>query len=327
MLAVDLINKFVRTLKKGVSKMSSKKQPKRRRNGEGSIYKLNTTGKWRAQYVVNGKRKTITGNTYDEVKAKLDKVKVEIREKTYIERNGKTIGAILEENLQNKEHLNKVCESTLLRDRNTANVILKANIAQIPIQQATRQDIQNFLNWVAQEYSNSYLDKIYTHLANCYKISVLDHLINENPFTMGAIIKPKSVKPDKVVAALTREEQQRFIETLKNPNYKDDYKDVFFFLIETGMRVGEVLALTRQDIDMKNNIIHINKTLTRDKHDRPIISNTTKTKAGMRDIPLNEHLKQIVKRNSNFKYLFTLPDGRLISTSTINSHIRKIRER
>ena len=88
--------------------------------------------------------------------------------------------------------------------------------------------------------------------------------------------------------------------------------------------VGEVLAIERQDIDMKNNIIHINKTLTKDKHDRPIISHSTKTKAGMRDIPLNEHLKQLVKKNTNFKYLFTLPDGRLISTSTINSHIRKI---
>lgn len=217
--------------------MSSKKQPKRKRNGEGTIYQLSNTKRWIAQYSFEGKRKTITGKTYDEVKAKLDKVKVEIREKTYIEKNGKTIGTILQENLQNKEHLNKVCQSTLLRDRETANVILKADIAQIPIQKATRQDVQNFLNNVAQKYSNSYIDKIYTHLSNVFKTAIFDKLISENPFTTGAINKPKSVKEDKVVNALTREEQARLVSKLKDNNYRDDYKDIILILLYTGMRV------------------------------------------------------------------------------------------
>lgn len=303
---------------------SKKNQPKRKRNGEGTIYQSSTTGKWIAQYTYKGKRKTITGKTYDEVKTKLDKVKVEIQEKTYIEKNGKTIGAILEETLQNKEHLNKVCQSTILRDRNTANVILNAEIANIPVQQVTRQDIQNFLNDIAQIYSNSYLDKIYTHLNNVMKISTLDHLIHENPFAMGAIIKPKSVKPDKVVDALTREEQAKLVAKLKDPNYEDDYKDIILLLLYTGARVGEILALERKDIDFKNNVIHINKTLSRDKHDRPILSDHPKTKAGIRDIPINDEVKQLLQGNMNFKYLFTLPDGRFISTSTINSHFKKI---
>lgn len=218
--------------------MSSKKQqPKRKRNGDGSIYQLKSNGKWVAQLMTNGKRKTIaTGKKYDEVKAKLDKAIVEIREKTYIERDGKTVGAILEENLQNKEHLNTVCESTILRDRNTANVILKADIAKMPVQNVTRQDIQSFLNNVAQTYSNSYIDKIYTHLNNVMKISVFDHLIKENPFTMGAINKPKSIKPDKVVDALTREEQAKLVAKLKDPNYRDDYKTVVLLLLYTGCR-------------------------------------------------------------------------------------------
>src|SRR5699024_10249118 len=35
-------------------------------------------------------------------------------------------------------------------------------------------------------------------------------------------------------------------------------------------------------------------------------------------------VKQLLKGNMNIKYLFTLPDGRFISTSTINSHFKKI---
>lgn len=304
--------------------MKSKNQPKRKRNGEGTIYQSSKTGKWIAQYTYKGKRKTITGKSFEVVEAKLNKAKVEIQEKTYIEKNGKTIGAILEENLQNKEHSNRVCQSTILRDRNTANVILKAEIANIPVQQVTRQDIQNFLNDIALIYSNSYLDKIYTHLNNVMKISTLDHLINENPFAIGAINKPKSVKPDKVVDALTREEQAKLVAKIKDPNYKDDYKNIILLLLYTGARVGEILALERKDIDFKNNVIHINKTLSRDKHDRPILSDHPKTRAGIRDIPINDDVKQILKGNMNIKFLFTLPDGRFISTSTINSHFKKI---
>ena len=77
-------------------------------------------------------------------------------------------------------------------------------------------------------------------------------------------------------------------------------------------------------MDYKNKVIHINKTLARDKYDRPILSNSPKTKAGIRDIPMNEEMEKIFRRNTNFNYLFTLPDGRFIATSTINSHFKKI---
>lgn len=222
----------------------TKQPPKRGRNGEGTIYQLSTTGKWVAQLKINGKRKTIaTGYEYDEVSAKLNKAKVEIREKTYIERDGKTIGTILEENLQNKEHLNQVCPSTILRDRNTANVILKADIAKIAVQKCSRQDIQNFLNNVAQTYSNSYIDKIYTHLSNVFKSAILDHLITENPFAIGAIKKPKSIRPDKVVDALTREEQAKLVSKLKDPNYKDAYKTIILLLLYTGCRCRRNISI------------------------------------------------------------------------------------
>jgi len=245
MLAVDLIYKFMQTLRRGVSKMSSKKQqPKRRRNGEGTIYQLKN-GKWVAQLTINGKRTTVaTGNSYDEVKAKLDKVKVEIREKTYIEKDGKTVGAILEENLRNQEHSNKIKVSTMLRNRETAKVILRAPISQMPIQKVERQDIQDFLNEVAQTVSNSYIDKIHIQLSRIFKIAKSDNLISKNYFADGDIDKPESARPDKKVDALTREEHKKFLEQLEKKDYK--YKDIFYVLIETGMRVRRGFGITKK---------------------------------------------------------------------------------
>lgn len=215
------------------------KTNERRRHGKGSIYQLSTTGKWVGQYMVEEhgkrKRKTITGNSYKEVEEKLDKILNDIREKKYIGRNKITIGEILEENLQNKEHSNKICKSTMLRNRETANVIFKSDIANMPIQQVRRQDLQNFLNKAAEQYSNSYIDKFHIHLSNVYQTAMLDHYINENPFTMKAITKPKSMRPDKKVDALTVEEHKAFRRQLEKKDYK--YKDIFYVLLETGMRV------------------------------------------------------------------------------------------
>ncbi len=231
--------------------MSGKKVKtnERRRYGKGSIYQLSSTGKWIGQYIVEEhgrkKRKTITGNSYKEVDEKLDKILNDIREKKYIGRNKITIGEILEENLQNKEHSNKICKCTMLRNRETAKVIFNSDIANMPIQQVRRQDLQNFLNKEAEKYSNSYIDKIYTHLSNVFQTAMLDHYINENPFAMKAISKPKSVRPDKKVDALTIEEHKAFIRQLEKKDYK--YKDIFYVLNETGMRIRRSIGIKTRE--------------------------------------------------------------------------------
>lgn len=139
-------------------------------------------------------------------------------------------------------------------------------------------------------------------------------IIDKNPFSIkGNIIKPRSRKPDKKIDALTLEEEQAFRQQLAKKDYK--YKDVFYVLLETGMRIGEVLALKRSDIDFNNNIIHVSRTLTKDKNDKIKLGDKTKTYAGMRDVPLSNFLKGILKKNNSFDFLFLLPDGRIYSAT------------
>ena len=295
---------------KGTKKKGNKQ---RNRRGDGTVYLSSTTGKWIGQYFSkDGKRKSITGKTEEEVQDRLRKIIVEVKEDRHIGRDTRTIGEILEENLQNQEYSNKIKESTKLRNRETAKVIF-SELGDKQIQQIHRPEIQKFLNGVAQDYSNSYIDKIYMQLSKVYRIALADHIINENPFAMGTIEKPKSVKEDKKVDALTREEQKAFIEQLEKEDYK--YKDIFYVLFETGMRIGEVLSLKRDDIDFQKGFIKVRRTLSRDSNDRPIVSNQPKTKAGIRDVPLTKHLRQVFARNmfsnNKNKYIFTKPDGRI----------------
>ena len=71
--------------------------------------------------------------------------------------------------------------------------------------------------------------------------------------------------------------------------------------LNTGMRIGEVCALTWDDIDVKQGIIHVNKTLERiyvvdgaEKHTE-LITSTPKTKNSNREIPITKDLVKILK--------------------------------
>lgn len=225
---------------KGTKKKCNKQ---RNRRGDGTVYQLSTTGKWIGQYIKDGKRKSITGDDEEEVKDRLRKIIVEIKENRYIGKDTRTIGDILEENLQNLEHSNKIKESTKLRNRETAKIIFD-ELGNRPIQKVHRQEIQKFLNDVAQVYSNSYIDKIYMQLSKVYRRALSDDIITKNPFAMKDIEKPKSVREDKKVDALSRDEQEAFKRQLEMDDYK--YKDIFYILLETGMRVRRSIIIAKK---------------------------------------------------------------------------------
>lgn len=67
-----------------------------------------------------------------------------------------------------------------------------------------------------------------------------------------------------------------------------------YFILYTGCRRGEALAVTWEDIDFKNNVIRINKQLQFHSN-KPIIENFTKSEAGTRAIPMLRNLKSALK--------------------------------
>lgn len=81
----------------------------------------------------------------------------------------------------------------------------------------------------------------------------------------------------------------------------------FRTLAFTGMRVGELLALTWKDIDFNDNYIKINKTLARGKNRRLYVEQP-KTKNSKRDIPVDDETMNILKkwRLEQRKWLLTL---------------------
>ena len=157
----------------------------------------------------------------------------------------------------------------------------------------------------------------------------------KNP--MINVIKPKSVKQDKEVRALTVEEQQSFTDYLLSKDLKQcKYKNVFLIQMYMGLRCGETLALTTHDIDLKHKKMNIHRTLTTDENNAIIMGNKTKTYAGKRVIPIPDFIyphiieqMQIAENqeNNEEKLLFKPYNARYTRRTNVNSELQRILER
>ena len=108
-------------------------------------------------------------------------------------------------------------------------------------------------------------------------------------------------------------------------------------MIQTGIRVGEMGALNQFDVDSREMMLHINKTVTRDEVGAYSIGNTPKTDAGNRDIPLTQQaldsiraqkaLNRLVFGNVVFDTIFRSAEGELIREYQVNREIKRICKR
>lgn len=109
----------------------------------------------------------------------------------------------------------------------------------------------------------------------------------------------------------TEEEYRKIIqEILKNINNK---KLGILLGLYTGMRIGELCALQFKDIDFKNKVINVTKTLqrtydpTKDINPSEIQITSTKTTSSTRTIPITEEIVKILEKmnTGNENYVLT----------------------
>lgn len=110
---------------------------------------------------------------------------------------------------------------------------------------------------------------------------------------------PKIGNKDKIYI-MPKKDQERLITYIKQN--KDTRSLGILLALYSGIRIGELCALQWKDIDFKNNILHINKTLQRiyikdnkESVSKIIITNP-KTHNAERDIPLNKGFAHILKK-------------------------------
>ncbi|WP_312729401.1 tyrosine-type recombinase/integrase, partial [Enterococcus sp.] len=174
------------------------------------------------------------------------------------------------------------------------------NIGHITLGELSTDDIQGLINNLSQskepQYSFSSIKKVHDAINSC-----LQDGVNKGDFSFNACsaVKLPSIdkrKPTKKIQIFTADEKKAIIEECHR-KYKNGkpvyyYGDMYVLIFNTGLRLGEALALRWDDVDFENNVVHIDSTLTwlRDANNKGYLAvqDSTKTSSGVRDIPLNK---------------------------------------
>lgn len=244
-----------------------------------------------------------------------------------------TIPEILKKRFEKDLKLNYIKVQSYYRKMETLKIIEKESIGQMPIRKIDRPQINRFLKDITS-YSNSTIEKIFLQLKIAFSIATEEDIITKNPMLAHDIRRPKSSKADRKVRALTEDEQKRLTECILNdkvPKGRNDYRNQILIALYSGMRMGEVNALSPKDIDFKQNVIHVNKTISMGVKGEGFLGESTKTYAGVRDIPISKALRPVLEKalaemlpNDLGLVFYDANKNCVIPTSNVNSYYKRV---
>lgn len=213
---------------------------------------------------------------------------------------------------------NYIKPSTKKRTFNQYSKIIKTHIlpylGDFKLEELTPLIIQKFISKLSingnkctgKGLSPSYIRMIVSIIKNSLKAA---HLISYLPnYTLDKVNYPKII--EKKIECFTINEQKK-IEFAVKTTKKDKYLGIILCLY-TGLRIGELLALTWNDIDFEKNILIISKTCYDSSEEGTRIRNINipKTKNSIREIPLPTKILEMLKEmKKKSKCEFVIAEG------------------
>ena len=192
-------------------------------------------------------------------------------------------------------------------------------LGDIPITEITSNMLQDF---ILQKLENGNLKTnkplsvntvfgIVSVLKQAFKLALTLDLIPKDPTVAIKLPQPQ----EKEIQALTRDEQKR-IEEYCLKQTKNNYIGIIICLY-TGIRLGELLALTWDDIDFEKKFLYIKKTAYKIKINgkNQMVIDKPKTKKSNRIIPLPDKLLtllQLSKNKSNSDYILSTKTNNMV---------------
>ena len=168
------------------------------------------------------------------------------------------------------------------------------------------------------EYSKTYLKTIYNQLTAIFNYAIRFHNLDKNPCHIAGSIGKKDADEMQI---LSLQEFNKMIDCVT------DKENKFFYIILfwTGMRKGELLALTYEDVDFENKTIMINKNFQIVKKERLITD--PKTPRGRRVIAVNDVVLTSYKPNKTDNIFYLSKDSlkRQLDTACKKAEVPRIR--
>lgn len=316
-------------------------------NGEGTLYYSETLKRWVFQYYdTSGKRQTMkqwkTETTRD-FKARVTEAKNSLNNGTYIGKSNDTLYSIIKQHIQQKLDDGIISEISYKRNLETLAQLefCCSEFIHKSVQKVDVPDVEKSKKLMRETYSQSCINKMWMLLIKGFQLAYSRRKIQFNIMNDENLKKPLSNKDTKKVYPLTQKEREKLQSVLDNEERNHPYRNIVMLEWLTAMRIGEVLARSRNDLDKNITKLHIHNTLTKDKNGKIIINKHTKTynkrtgiDEGERYFPLSKEEKEIINEQlslkvTNIHYLlfWDYEKNTFISGSEINSWLDRINKK
>ena len=296
-------------------------------------------GRYEKRFTVNGVRYSVYSDSLDELIKEEIKKREEIQQGIYINADKITLDLFFER--YEKAKSGTVKDSTLYTDKQLYKAISAFQIDRtgktlgtLKLKEIETQNVRDFQKEQFELLGAPGANRRTMFLKMILNEAIKERLITWNPCTPIKTIRNNEKRAvDTYHRALTREETKKFLECLRQNN--SYYENILRFMLYSGCRIGEALALQKSDIDRINNVIHINRTITKDEDGANIMGTDTKTKSGKRNIPLTNELKQVLfeqmeinkalqKRNFYNIIFQSAITGTIIQPERVNKEIKRM---
>lgn len=263
-------------------------------------------GRWQKIVTINGKRKTFYSKEPTEKRAERD-IQRQLLDYSEEKENGLTFAKVAD--MWSREHFETLEVNSLKMYKPCTQAAIDI-LGDKRIKEITAIDIRQTLNkYAAKGYAQKTVKDRLLVINLIFKYAIVHGYTDNNPCQFVDV--PKGLKKTKRKAPPSFD-RETIMHTIDTP-------DGFFacFLMMTGCRRGEALALTYGDIDFENKTVAINKTVEW-LGNVPRIKDHTKTASGMRKIPLHDELiKRLGRKAKKTDLVFPNYKGELYSNSNV----------
>lgn len=294
-------------------------------------------GIYEASFSIAGKRYRVYGKTRQECRTKEAQKRQEIAKGLNSSGKNQTVRKYLADWIETKR--DTVRESTLRSNTVLGKLACEAVIdkagtkfGDLKLKDVEAQHIRDLQTALrGQVYTRTINDTV-SMFRGMFRAAMNDRILTWNPAAgVKSLKRTEPAARDTTHRALTREETAAFMAAAD----KSWYRDLYTFLLNTGLRIGEAGALLPGDL--RNGCANVNKTVTRTEVGGYMIGKETKTASGKRIVPLNKAASEAVERQKAIndavfglkvtdlsQPVFRSPQGNLLKSTNVNEDVKKI---
>ena len=250
------------------------------------------SGVYRGRFYYNGETYTRDNPSLKELIQEMEDLRYEIKHGLKGKGDQVTLDSWFDVWL-NVHKKKSIKESTHVRYDDFYHRYIKQQLGKQKIGNITPLALERlFQNMADKDYSTKTIHDVYNIINAMFKYAIHNRLIAFNPCAGVCLPKTKT----KEIRVLTIEEQKEVLKHAKGRLHEN----LIITALGTGMRAGELLGLTWDDVDFRKREISINKTLVHIKDTQTgkytFKYQTPKTKNSTRIVPMQESVYQALKR-------------------------------